>query len=259
MSKIYFPFVCNTLFFSAYKFYSEKFHVNRTDTGYPIARMGFLLHGSGDFRFGDNQSVCISAGDLVYIPPAIPYTSYWNPEDNAERKLEFYVIEFDLDGFNPYIYTFEKFENKFTRTIFDEIYSLAKTEKKYATTGVFFQILQKLTEYLTPIRNESFYKIQPAIDYIEANLSSDFDVSDLARQCSFSQPYFYSLFKNLTGYSPIEYKNMLRTKKALIYLKDGYTLEQICENLNFSSCSHLRSTIKKHTGQNPSRLKDVQI
>lgn len=96
MSKIYFPFVCNTLFFSAYKFYSEKFHVNRTDTGYPIARMGFLLHGSGDFRFGDNQSVCISAGDLVYIPPAIPYTSYWNSEDNAERKLEFYVIEFDL-------------------------------------------------------------------------------------------------------------------------------------------------------------------
>ncbi len=259
MSKIYFPFICNTLFFSAYKFYSEKFHVNRTDTGYPVARIVFLIDGSGEFRFGTNHTICIKSGDLIYIPPAIPYTSYWHPGTADGHKLEFYVIEFDLEGFNPYVYTFEKFENKFTCPIFDEIYVMAKAEKKYAATGIFFQILQMLSECLTPVRNENFYKIQPAIDFIEANLSSDFNVADLAKQCSFSQQYFYTLFKSLTGYSPIEYKNMLRTKKALIYIKDGYTLEQICESLNFSSCSHLRSTIKKHTGQNPSRLKDVQI
>ena len=90
----------------------------------------FCCTGRAILVFGDNQSVCISAGDLVYIPPAIPYTSYWNPEDNAERKLEFYVIEFDLERRNPQICTFEKFENKFTRTIFDEIYSLAKRSRK---------------------------------------------------------------------------------------------------------------------------------
>ena len=55
--------------------------------------------------------------------------------------------------------------------------------------------------------------------------------------------------------SPIEYKNSLKIARAIELLQSGYTLEKICEQLNFSSSAFLRSMIKKYSGQTPRNLK----
>lgn len=248
----------NVTFFTVYRFFSLHSHVNTTYTGYPIAKFSLLLQGTGRFCFGSNE-VTIVPGDLIYIPPFVPYTSYWSSIPSVSDEIEFYVIEFDIAKFNPAGYDLQKIEKFRDRNIFDKLYKVSGESRDFASTGIFYDIFQTMADRLIPTKNKDLFKIQPALDYIEENLTRDFSVQDLARECSFSESHFYTLFKNLMGCSPIEYKNTLRTQQAAIYLRHGYTIEKICEMLNFSSCSHLRSTIKKYTGQNPSDLKDVKI
>lgn len=57
-----------------------------------------------------------------------------------------------------------------------------------------------------------------AIDYLSNNISNALTIESIAGKVNLSPNYFSTLFKNKTGFTPIEYFNHLKVQKACQYL-----------------------------------------
>lgn len=100
-------------------------------------------------------------------------------------------------------------------------------------------------------------KVQPAIDYIKANLDKSFQSSQLAARMGYTETYFSTLFKECTGYSPSKYINILKVEKAkemILYTTDSIT--QIASQLGFDSVHYFSKVFKQITGMSPSSYID---
>lgn len=88
--------------------------------------------------------------------------------------------------------------------------------------------------------------VNSVIRYMQKNLNQSISVNDLAKHVNFSTPYFYSLFKNETGYSPIHYFNHLKIQKACQFLSfTNLSIKEISFELGFNDPSYFSRLFKK--------------
>ena len=100
--------------------------------------------------------------------------------------------------------------------------------------------------------------IETALFYIEAHCTEEFSVADVARKCGLSESRLYHCFREVTGTSPIEYKNRERIRRAIEMLPNAQmSIEDIAEQLNFSSPAYFRRIFKKYAGGQPSDYRHV--
>lgn len=76
-------------------------------------------------------------------------------------------------------------------------------------------------------------------------------LEELAHECGDSVSYIKKLFAKYAGVSPKAYYNNLRIAHALKRLKEGKPVNEIAEEMNFSSSSYFSAFFKKHTGKPP--------
>ena len=94
--------------------------------------------------------------------------------------------------------------------------------------------------------------VQKMQDYIEAHLTEEVTLADLADVCSFSPWYAHRLFRAHTGYSPAEYIRRIRLAKSALRLKREHTrIIDIAYDLGFSSVDGYTRAFRKEFGINP--------
>ena len=99
-------------------------------------------------------------------------------------------------------------------------------------------------------------RVSEAARYMEGHMSEDFGVPMLARMCGMSESGFYSEFKRLTGYTPIEYKNILRGRRASELLcNTSETVETIAERVGCTDASYLRRLLYKEIKKTPKQIR----
>lgn len=82
-------------------------------------------------------------------------------------------------------------------------------------------------------------------------------VEEYAKLCNYSKYYFIKLFTEITGYTPAEYRNMVRIEKACLLIANSpYNLSEIAVMTGFSDPSYFTKVFKKYAGQSPSQYKD---
>lgn len=101
---------------------------------------------------------------------------------------------------------------------------------------------------LHPIERQ---RLGSLIDYIEANLTADLSLSDLALQAGLSKFHFARLFKDVIGLTPHKYVLKRRIEKASQLLKQGETIAQIAYLLGFTDQSHFTRVFKQLKGVTP--------
>ncbi len=57
------------------------------------------------------------------------------------------------------------------------------------------------------IYTSTYEKLKPAIEFIEQNFDQNFSIKDLTLLCNYSEPRFFTHFKEVTGVTPIAYKH----------------------------------------------------
>ncbi|NEQ66650.1 MAG: helix-turn-helix transcriptional regulator [Symploca sp. SIO2D2] len=90
------------------------------------------------------------------------------------------------------------------------------------------------------------------LDYIDAHLSQEVTLGDLAQQVDMSQFHFGRLFKQSLGISPYQYLLEQRIERAKQLLKQtDQPIVNIALDCGFSSHSHLNRKFRQLTGMTP--------
>jgi AraC-like DNA-binding protein len=95
-------------------------------------------------------------------------------------------------------------------------------------------------------------RIQAAADFLARNLRDRHSLQALAKRFGFSRSRFAALFRRQVGQTPFEYlesRRLLRAREHLVY--SNQTLQQIADNVGFSSPFYLSLRFKKLFGKNP--------
>ncbi len=97
-----------------------------------------------------------------------------------------------------------------------------------------------------------------AREYLSANFDARVTVAELAAECQLSPSHFIQAFARTFGVRPHEYLTELRLDHAAHLLaQSDATIAEIAYQSGFSSQSHLTSTMRRHRGLTPARLRQT--
>lgn len=205
----------------------------------------------------DGQKLFAKANDVVYTPMNSEYTvEFYNFKDKNSSTLQinFYVYDYqneqiklgneDVKIFSPVLpLEIKELFQKLGRLSFD--LRTPPTQNK----AVLFNILNNLNENKHLDKN---LPIRAGIDYLHLHYAENPTIATLAKECRISEVYFRRIFKKETGKTPAEYRNKLRLDKAKEYLKyNDISIQEISENLGYSTVSHFIKQFKNNFGLSP--------
>lgn len=100
-------------------------------------------------------------------------------------------------------------------------------------------------------------KINQIIRYIDHHLSSPIQLKELAERVHYHPTHFSRVFKELTGYSPMNYVNIRRMEwgKELL-MKSDYSISQIAEQIGMD-IYYFSKRFKEMNGFSPSNFRRI--
>jgi AraC family transcriptional regulator len=100
------------------------------------------------------------------------------------------------------------------------------------------------------------YKLQQALNYINAHLSENVSLADVAAELGMSQYYFCRLFKQSMGITPHAYLMQQRVElsKQLLKQKEG-TINDVAIACGFANPSHFAKCFRRYTGVSPKQFR----
>ncbi|MEO0536935.1 MAG: AraC family transcriptional regulator [Cyanobacteria bacterium P01_A01_bin.123] len=102
---------------------------------------------------------------------------------------------------------------------------------------------------LHPIERQ---RLGSVLDYIEAHLTEDLSLADLALTAGLSKFHFSRLFKDVIGLTPHKYVLKRRIERATQVLKQGdLTIAQVAHTFGFTDQSHFTRVFKQVKGVTP--------
>jgi len=94
--------------------------------------------------------------------------------------------------------------------------------------------------------------VKEAIRYIKENYSKNIGVKDICQAAGLSRAYFSRIFKQITGFTVVNYVNLVRCQSAAKMLRTGkYKVKTVAEQCGFTNYSYFSLTYKKVMGKLP--------
>jgi len=94
--------------------------------------------------------------------------------------------------------------------------------------------------------------MEKVITYMLDNINVNLSLDQLSTYANISKYHFVRLFKNKTGYTPIDYFNRLKIQKACELLETSPAkINMISSSLGFSNPYYFSTAFKKIVGQSP--------
>ncbi|MFA9195033.1 AraC family transcriptional regulator [Flavobacterium sp. FBOR7N2.3] len=99
-------------------------------------------------------------------------------------------------------------------------------------------------------------KISHSISFMKAHLSQVLTIDELANQAFYSVSRYSELFKQKTGYSPIQFFIRLKIQKSCEYLNfTNLNIKEICKEVGFDDPYYFSRMFKKQIGLPPMQYK----
>jgi AraC family transcriptional regulator len=93
------------------------------------------------------------------------------------------------------------------------------------------------------------------LDYLDAHISQDVSMTELARVANISPAHFSELFRNSTGHPPHRYHLRLRLQRAEALLLRGMAPAEAAAATGFYDQSHLGRHLRRSLGVSPANLR----
>lgn len=239
--------------------------------------LGYLRSGKGILHLGD-RSLPFEGPGLVIAPPNVPHghtvcegeVCDWNwiyvdPQammPNPSPRLSHMLSEYQRDlGGEDCILRGED-HPEILAVLQMIIREMEQTQPHYQTVvrdlfGALFLLLLRC--YSGAVRSDPYINsqlgcISPAIAYITENYMEDISIEKLSRLYHVSTSHFRRLFKQVLGWSPLDYVQMVRIDRACVLLFNcDYSVTEIGLQVGYPSPSSFNRQFRRIHGVSPSQ------
>ncbi|CAL1519416.1 AraC family transcriptional regulator [Chitinophaga sp. MM2321] len=149
---------------------------------------------------------------------------------------------------------------KMLEDVFNAIKAKGETQqiKKIRIALLTQLFLLKIMEYANKKSNDTDNeRLQKVYHLIDSRLTEYITIADLAKEANLSQSRFKNWFKELSGFTPVDYVQRKRVDYAIQKLKESpsTSIKDLAYELNFSSQQYFSTVVKKFTGKSPGELR----
>ncbi len=231
----------------------------------PTGRKDWLLFyiAKGSELFTFNSKVRASAGSFVIYRPDEKQMHIHDEDINGE----FFYVHFTApDGFSPLSFETSRVYNtepsSEIRELFEEVINelhLKRASYEKLCVSKLFCILS-LLERESSKKNELEKKYTDKISFVLHKMNTEYDKNEsldgYAALCNMSKFHFLRVFKDITGQSPLEYRNGIRLEHARQLLEStNASVSEISERLGYSSQNYFCDAFKRRFNMTPTQYR----
>ena len=113
-------------------------------------------------------------------------------------------------------------------------------------------LLARRTAALADPKRHYSDRITDVVQLMNREYDKDHSLEDFAELCRMSRFHFLRIFKEITGCTPLEYRNRIRIAHAKEFLEDGdIPVGEVATRVGFSSAAYFCDAFKKREGISP--------
>lgn len=230
--------------------------------------MIYCVDGAGWLRL-NGHTWTVRSGDLFICPPGIAHAY---GADQKDPWTKYYVhfrgknatAYLDLLGLNVVAPVLHIGENTRIIAWMQDIFTLLKTGYSSANLLLASACLGQILSYVNSLRlTGGFHQgndlsIEAVIHYMLDNIDTNLTLEQLSGYAQRSRYYFIRLFREKTGYSPVDYYIRLKMQKACALLEhSSVTVSSISSSLGYASPYYFSNTFKRVIGHSPRQYRDL--
>ena len=247
-------------FYSMYRYTNEIPLKNNWHNDIEIL---FNYEGENTFLI-NGEIVTLKENDIFIINPNYPHSSYGELKCSGYTSLLTVKNDFLISN------GFKEINGVFTDKIKDDILfgkynklldvhfshnSLREVEFRIALLDLLKYIFENY--YTENCLKPSSEKINGVLTYINNNYTEAITLEDLAVKFNYNKEYLSHLFKNVIGYSIIEYINILRCNYAASLIKNTtIKIKDISEMCGFKTVSNFNKIYKLFMNKSPTQTRN---
>ena len=224
----------------------------------------YIISGKGDILC-DDTIYNVQKGDVIVID------SYMMHQVRPDEEIELHCIIINRDfckanNINTSkLHFVQKIQNDTLRNLLDTLiieYSMDHNFKqagiKCALLNIVLFLCRNFSEEKNsakPISESAFHYVRMSTNYIKENLTKKLTLDEIAANVGLSKYYFLRQFKKTTGYTVIDYVNIIRCEYAQELLRsEKYKVKEVALLCGFDNFSYFTNVYKKYTGTLPSDM-----
>lgn len=215
------------------------------DCNKPIGKVKFVYVQSGKMKYvfkPDNKAIEIMPHEMLYVPGFVSYHAVYSEEGTTIKS-----ITFDADNEHTPSYIPDcplKKTSKDISAIFDSITAQNMHSPLFLASKTYELLYIMITN--EPNISKKYRKILPAIKEITSNYNKNLKMSYYADLCNMSESNFRKLFKEYTGKSPVEYRNLIRISEAVKLIESNeFTVSEAAYYTGFNNMSFFYDLYRK--------------
>lgn len=229
-----------------------------------------ISEGAGLYTIGESRYP-VEAGDVLIYNRGVIHDEVSNPD----AKIKSYCLGMDsveIEGLAPNCLIGSqdcpvfKASNHFPlidsifSTIYDELYNEnegAEVTCHYLAQALVTLLLQ-MSKKSRSVQKESEQKLGERIRaYIDQNYSSDLTLDSIGEALNMSPYYMGHIFKEITGYSPIQYIMRRRIGEAqTLLISTKHSITRIATMVGYDNSSYFNRLFTKNVGMSPKRYRE---
>lgn len=218
--------------------------------GCPTNYVGIVISGYGKFTTED-EVVITGPGEIIFIPKGCKYSSYWKTDG---QQVAWYSLGFDLfpQADSSEILLQKILPTKEEQNILDcltdnFIESTENIGRLYSFLGSALPRMKRKSGAHTSVSDK-------AIDFMRK--SPNASIKEVAEACGLSESALYGIIKKCRNTTPNEIRQKILCEKAVeMLISTDLPVEEISNELGFSSSSYFRKILRKHTGKTPLEIR----
>lgn len=245
-------------------------HYTNRKKGLPENFLFFCVDGLGWYKLGDKQYE-VKPNEFFILPQNVSH-GYGSSD---EKPWSIYWIHFGGELL-PYFNTmfsvqthFKPFPIKSSNDIYSAFSKIYKTlELGYSIDNLMFANMCLFhflsffiynSKHYTVNQQDTVNCVDSAILYMQEHVDENISLNDLSKHYNYSPSRFSSLFKQKTGYAPIDYFIQMKMQKASQQLDFTHQpVKEIAINLGFDDPYYFSRRFSKIIGMSPTKYRSIR-